>query len=106
MAGLYASYQGIVGPNSAIFTCVTRCASLGSSHHGSLLAVAGIGIAQRPSPPFKYSFSTSGWIAYFRNSSATSTFFAPLGMTGPNATVARIVASGTGGASGLDLVLG
>src|SRR5216683_7495579 len=103
MAGLYVSYQGMVGPNSAICVYVERCVSVGSSHHGSLFAVAGIGIAQRPSPPFRYSFSTSGPIAYLRNSSATSTFFAPLGMTGPNATVARIVASGTGGASGLDL---
>ena len=30
MAGLYASYQGMVGPNRAICVCVERCVSFGS----------------------------------------------------------------------------
>ena len=30
MAGLYASYQGMVGPNGAICVCVERCVSFGS----------------------------------------------------------------------------
>jgi len=30
MAGLYASYQAMVGPNSAICVCVERCVSFGS----------------------------------------------------------------------------
>ena len=38
--------------------------------------------SQRPSPPFRYSFITFGWIKYFMKSLATSTFLAPFGMIG------------------------
>jgi hypothetical protein len=34
----------------------------------------------RPSPTFRYSFTTFGWIKYLRNSFATATLFAPFGI--------------------------
>ena len=39
--------------------------------------------SHRPSPSFKYSFVTFGWIMYFMKSLATSTPFAPFGMIAP-----------------------
>src|SRR4051812_25059422 len=53
---------------------------LGSSQNGSLLATDGIAVQLRPSPVFRYSLLTFGWMKYFRKSFATSTFFAPLGI--------------------------
>jgi rhodanese-related sulfurtransferase len=35
---------------------------VGSSHHGSFFTIAGIAGILRPSPVFRYSFSTFGWI--------------------------------------------
>jgi hypothetical protein len=35
MAGLYASYQAMVRPNSAICVCVERCVSFGSGSAGA-----------------------------------------------------------------------
>src|SRR5579864_1666671 len=83
IAGLYDSKSGKVGLNIVSLTYAERCGSAGSSQNGSSLAIPGIGIDQRPSPPLRYSFNTFGWIAYFRKSLATSTFFAPLGIAAP-----------------------
>jgi hypothetical protein len=46
----------------------------------------------RPSPTFRYSLQTLGWIKYLRKSLATATFFAPFGIS-PQALAALL---GTG----------
>src|SRR5439155_16302951 len=47
----------------------------------------GIGTTHRPSPPLRYSLSAFGCTAYFKNSLATSTFFAPLGISAPKLAI-------------------
>ena len=44
------------------------------------LATDGMHGTLRPSPTFRYSLQTFGWIRYLRNSFATATFLAPFGI--------------------------
>ena len=50
------------------------------SQNGSSLTICGIAGAQRPRPPFRFSFITFGCMKHFMKSLATSTPFAPFGM--------------------------
>src|SRR6516225_4673634 len=68
----------MVGSSSAWVVYAFRCGS--ANHHGSPLAIDGMHGTLRPSPTFKYSLQTLGWIRYLRNSFATVTFFAPFGI--------------------------
>jgi hypothetical protein len=56
------------------------------------LTIDGMHGTFRPSPTFRYSLQTFGWIKYLRKSLATSTFFAPFGIR-PHALAALL---GTG----------
>src|SRR6516165_6847911 len=69
----------MVGSSSAWVVYAFRCGS--ANHHGSPLAIDGMHGTLRPSPTFRYSLQTFGWIRYLRNSFATVTFCAPLGIS-------------------------
>src|SRR6516162_1096535 len=68
----------MVGPSSAWVVYAFRCGS--ANHHGAPLTTDGMHGTLRPSPTFRYSFTTFGSIKYVRNSFATATFFAPFGI--------------------------
>src|SRR5215471_14188746 len=68
----------MVGLSSACVVYAFRCGS--ANHHGSDFTIDGMHGELRPSPAFKYSFTTFGSIRYLRNSFATATFLAPFGI--------------------------
>src|SRR5438105_3562546 len=68
----------MVGCRTVCVVYAFRCGS--ANHQGSPFTTAGMHGTLRPSPTFRYSFTTFGWIKYLRNSFATATFCAPFGI--------------------------